>query len=168
MASNDSGTPRDDRAPDPPLSCALAPTYGEEFAAVLESRPLGPFDVADVLLGAIDARLRRRLPWSEPEHHPSPAMTQRIGGVAALVFGMFWAIGTGWASQDGSVGDLRPIAIMMIADVGLVIAVVGLSAVQGRHHQRLVWASTIGLLRFTDTLRNDLGLSAAAVSPVAA
>ena len=29
--------------------------YGEEFRAVLESRPLGPFDVADVLLGALDA-----------------------------------------------------------------------------------------------------------------
>ncbi len=33
--------------------------YGEEFRAVLESRPLGPFDFADVLIGALDARLTR-------------------------------------------------------------------------------------------------------------
>ena len=29
--------------------------YGEEFEALLEERPLGPFDVADVLLSAVDA-----------------------------------------------------------------------------------------------------------------
>ena len=34
--------------------------YGDEFAAVLDERPLGPFDVADVLLGALDAHLHLR------------------------------------------------------------------------------------------------------------
>ena len=34
--------------------------YGDEFEAILEERPLGPFDVADILLGALDARLRQR------------------------------------------------------------------------------------------------------------
>ena len=34
--------------------------YGEEFAAILAERPLGPFDVADVLLGALDAQLHLR------------------------------------------------------------------------------------------------------------
>ena len=34
--------------------------YGDEFAAILEERPLGPFDVADILLGAFDAQLRLR------------------------------------------------------------------------------------------------------------
>jgi len=29
--------------------------YGDEFELVLGDRPLGPFDVADVLLGALDA-----------------------------------------------------------------------------------------------------------------
>ncbi|MHB8672344.1 MAG: hypothetical protein ACYDAK_01535 [Candidatus Limnocylindrales bacterium] len=33
--------------------------YGHEFEALLDERRLGPFDVADVLLGAIDAHLRR-------------------------------------------------------------------------------------------------------------
>jgi hypothetical protein len=34
--------------------------YGDEFEAILEERPLGPFDVADILLGAVDAQLRLR------------------------------------------------------------------------------------------------------------
>lgn len=34
--------------------------YGEEFAALLEERSLGPFDVIDVLLGALDAHLHLR------------------------------------------------------------------------------------------------------------
>ena len=34
--------------------------YGDEFEAILEERPLGPFDVADILLGAFDAQLRLR------------------------------------------------------------------------------------------------------------
>ena len=32
--------------------------YGDEFLALLEERPLGPYDVPDILLGALDARLR--------------------------------------------------------------------------------------------------------------
>ena len=35
--------------------------YGDEFLALLEERPLGPYDVADILLGALDARLRSRM-----------------------------------------------------------------------------------------------------------
>ena len=34
--------------------------YGDEFEAILEERPLGPYDVADILLGALDAQLRLR------------------------------------------------------------------------------------------------------------
>ena len=34
--------------------------YGDEFEAILEERPLGPFDVADILLGALNAQLRLR------------------------------------------------------------------------------------------------------------
>ena len=33
--------------------------YGDEFEALLAERPIGPFDVADVLLAAIDAHLHR-------------------------------------------------------------------------------------------------------------
>ena len=41
--------------------------YGEEFAELLAERPLGPFDVADVLLGALDARLHLRGLGAEDE-----------------------------------------------------------------------------------------------------
>lgn len=34
--------------------------YEDEFLAVLEARPLSPFDAFDIGLGALDARLRRR------------------------------------------------------------------------------------------------------------
>ena len=34
--------------------------YGDEFGMLLGERRLGPFDVADVLLGALDAHLHLR------------------------------------------------------------------------------------------------------------
>jgi hypothetical protein len=34
--------------------------YADEFEALLEERPLGPFDVLDVLIGAVDAHLHLR------------------------------------------------------------------------------------------------------------
>ena len=40
--------------------------YGDEFEAILDERPLGPFDVADILLGALDARLRHARPACRP------------------------------------------------------------------------------------------------------
>ena len=67
--------------------------YGDEFAALLEERPLGPFDVADVVLGAIDARLHLR--GSQPASEPSKglAMTLRIGGYAAILGSLSWVLG---------------------------------------------------------------------------
>ena len=57
--------------------------YGDEFAAVLEERPLGPFDVADILLGALDAHLHLRGLGAASEHGKGFAMSLRIGGYAA-------------------------------------------------------------------------------------
>ena len=34
--------------------------YGDGFEAVMDERPLGPLDMADILLGALDAHLRQR------------------------------------------------------------------------------------------------------------
>ena len=53
--------------------------YGDEFAAVLEERPLGPFDVADVLLGALDAHLHLRGLGAASQHAKGFAMSLRIG-----------------------------------------------------------------------------------------
>ena len=66
--------------------------YGDEFAAILEERPLGPFDVADVLLGAVDAHLNLRGRWADAGHRRGFTMTLRIGGVAAILFGLLWAL----------------------------------------------------------------------------
>ena len=56
--------------------------YGDEFQALLEERPLGPYDVADILLGALDARLRSRRAAGSPEGVP---MSLRLGGIAAIL-----------------------------------------------------------------------------------
>src|SRR3972149_263884 len=66
--------------------------YGDEFAAVLEDRPLGPFDVADVLLGALDAHLHLRGLGAASEHRKGFAMSLRIGGYAAIVGGILWLL----------------------------------------------------------------------------
>jgi hypothetical protein len=55
--------------------------YGDEFAAVVEERPLGPFDVADILLGALDAHLHVRGLGAASQHGKGFAMSLRIGGM---------------------------------------------------------------------------------------
>src|SRR4051794_13311515 len=64
--------------------------YGEEFLALLEERPMGPFDVADVLLGAIDAHMHLRGIAAGSEHPKGFTMTLRIGGMAAVAAGLLW------------------------------------------------------------------------------
>ena len=66
--------------------------YGDEFAAVLGERPLGPFDVADVLLGALDAHLHLRGLGAASQHAKGFAMSLRIGGYAAIVGGILWFV----------------------------------------------------------------------------
>src|SRR3954451_1440112 len=66
--------------------------YGDEFAAVLEERPLGPFDVADVVLGALDAHLHLRGLGAASEHQKGFAMSLRIGGYAAIAGGVLWLL----------------------------------------------------------------------------
>ena len=61
--------------------------YGEEFAAVLAERPLGPFDVADVLLGAVDAQLHLRGLGAADGSARTADVSSRIGGLAAILGG---------------------------------------------------------------------------------
>jgi hypothetical protein len=117
--------------------------YGDEFAAVLEERPLGPFDVADVLLGALDAHLHRRGLWTESGPRKGLVMTLRIGGLAAVLFGLVWALGIAWASSSDTDDDIVAVALTIIGEVSLIIALIGLSAFQARQHHRLVWASVL-------------------------
>ena len=73
--------------------------YGDEFASILEERPLGPFDVADVLLGALDARLRMRDRRAGITQRKGFSMSLRIGGIAAILgatsLAIAWILGAG-------------------------------------------------------------------------
>jgi hypothetical protein len=52
--------------------------YGEEFELLLTERPLGRFDVADVLLGALDAHLHLRGIEGASQHGRGFAMTPHV------------------------------------------------------------------------------------------
>lgn len=115
--------------------------YGDEFAAVLEERPLGPFDVADVLLGAIDAHLNLRGRWADAGQRRGFHMTLRIGGVAAIAGSLLFGIGMLWANSDLSDGILPAAYLVVLGNIVLIVALLGLSAFQARRRRALVWAA---------------------------
>ena len=81
--------------------------YGDEFASILEERPLGPFDVADILLGALDARLRMRDRRAGVTQRKGFNMSLRIGGIAAILgataLAIAWFLGSGLFAVNGPV-----------------------------------------------------------------
>jgi hypothetical protein len=116
--------------------------YGDEFLAILEERPLGPYDVADILLGALDARLRSRRAGTDPtKHGRGLPMSLRVGGFAAILGAVLWAVGgllsLGLTGVDGAV----PVAMLMVGMVVLLVAVAGLSAFQARSHPGAIWVA---------------------------
>jgi hypothetical protein len=113
--------------------------YGDEFAELLVERPLGPFDVADVLLGALDAHLHLRGQGAGSEHGRGFAMSLRIGGFAALLGGVLWFVGIAGSSATDADGLFAPLAL--VATVSLLVAMVGLSAFEARRYPRLIWAA---------------------------
>jgi hypothetical protein len=116
--------------------------YGDEFAALLTERSLGPFDVADVLLGAFDAHLHLRGLGAASEHAKGFPMSLRIGGYAAITGGVLWFSGLSLSSASQGSVPLYVIA-MGLGTLALLIALVGLSAFQSRKYPRLVWAAFI-------------------------
>lgn len=117
--------------------------YGDEFAAVLDERPLGPFDVADVILGALDAHLHLRGLGAASEHRKGFAMSLRIGGYAAIVGGALWFIVlAGNAINDGRETGSPLLGYAIVGStVATLVALVGLSAFQARRHPVLTWAA---------------------------
>ena len=116
--------------------------YGDEFAAILEERPLGPFDVADILLGAFDAQLRLPRVGADIAHGRSFSMSLRIGGFAAIIGAALWAVaaflGFGlFVDVDGTV----PGGLLVSGMLALLLALAGLSAFQARAHPVLSWAA---------------------------
>ena len=107
---------------------------------MLEARPLGPFDVADVLLGALDARLTPfRLAGTASGGH---LVLLRIGGFAAIFGAATWFIGLAVASGIAAAEGGRVwIGVMVAGSIGLLVALIGLSAFQGHRQPRLAWVA---------------------------
>jgi hypothetical protein len=119
--------------------------YGDEFKAVLDERPLGPFDVADVLLGALDARLRMRDRRAVVNQRKGFSMSLRIGGIAAILgattLAASWLLGYGMVVVDRTV----PSFLLFLGLGLLLVATAGLTAFQARTHPGFSWAA-FGLL----------------------
>jgi hypothetical protein len=113
--------------------------YGEEFRVVLESRPLGPFDVADVLIGALDARLAPHRVAGSAGLDGGPLMMLRLGGFGAIAGGILWFAGLGVASLFD--GGRAWLALAALGTLGLLVALIGLSAFQAYRHTALAWAA---------------------------
>lgn len=118
--------------------------YGEEFTALLEERSVGPFDVADVVLGSLDARLRLRgRSVNSPSGRGATTMSLRIGGFAAIIGAVIMTaaliVGTGLVGV--TVEPVLGLAVMMIGSLVLLAALAGLSAFQARSNPRLAWAA---------------------------
>ena len=117
--------------------------YGDEFKAVLEERPLGPFDVADILLAAIDAHLHLRGFGAASDRQRGFTMSLRLGGSAAILGAILFLTGFVATSIDDTEGvEAFPGAALVLAGTALLLlALVGLSAFQARRHPRLIWAA---------------------------
>jgi hypothetical protein len=115
--------------------------YGDEFEAVLEERPLGPFDVADILLGALDAQLRLRRRGAKTQKGMALSMSLRLGGAAAIVGAVLFPAGFIVSSLIGGSSPLPGAALMLVGSGALLLALIGLSSFQARQHPRLIWAA---------------------------
>lgn len=115
--------------------------YEEEFLALLEERPLSPFDVVDIALGALDARLRPgdlAIEFAARRSHP---MNARLAGWAAVAGGILFTVSMGLGTllphPQNEIGG----PIFSFAAIALLVALVGLSAVHGRRRPVLAWAA---------------------------
>jgi hypothetical protein len=128
--------------------------YGDEFESILEDRSLTPADVADVVHGAVDAHLQVR-------GRSFPGLG-RVGtsaiGIAAILGGVVWSAGMFLAMFDGSGAPwsirtaffhFNPIVpllgspVVIAGTILLLGALIGLGAIHGRDHHRLIWASAL-------------------------
>lgn len=115
--------------------------YGEEFRAVLESRPLGPFDVADVLLGVLDARLSRFRLVGAITSNGGHLVMLRIGGFGAVLGGVAWVVGFVGAAAMGDASSNPFLPLSALGTAGILLALAGLSAFQAHKDPRLAWAA---------------------------
>ncbi len=115
--------------------------YGDEFAMLLRERPLGPFDVADVLLGALDAHLHLRGLEAASRTPGGFSMSLKLGGTAAVAGGIMWLVVFGGnAINNGSESGMPWLFLLMVvATLVTLVALTGLSAFQARRDPVLTW-----------------------------
>lgn len=114
--------------------------YGDEFEAVLAERPLGPFDVADIVLAALDAHVNLR-GHDAANPQGSFTMSLRLGGVAAILGAVLFPAGLIASSIDPSDDPFPGAALMLAGSAALLLALIGLSSFQARQHPRLIWTA---------------------------
>ena len=119
--------------------------YGDELAALLEDRPPGPFDIADILLGAIDAHLHLRGLGNRSEHRKGIPMSLRLSGSAAVIAGVLWIVFFAIASVSYAGVDLDAawFPVALVAGLLQLAALAGLSAFEFREHPRSVWVAFV-------------------------
>jgi hypothetical protein len=115
--------------------------YGDEFEAILEERPLGPFDVADILLGALDAQLRLRGHGVDTQHARRFIMSLRIGGIAAIVGASLIVVTVAVTGGRTEGSDNAVTITLLVALAALLVALTGMSAFQARSNPWLVWTA---------------------------
>ena len=128
--------------------------YGDEMAAMLEDRPPGPFDLADLLLGALDAHLHLRGLGNRSQHRKGIPMTLRLAGLAAIIGGALWTVVLVLASLSSAEGlEKVPLTLLLVAGIALLAGLAGLSAFQFRHYPGGTWVSfllpVVGLILMT-------------------
>ena len=140
--------------------------YGDEFALLLAERTLGPFDVADVALGALDAHLHLRGLGSWSEHRKGFPMSLRLGAYGAIAGGALMLMGLVWSSVDTADSD-PGIWVFLAGMLALLVALAGLSAFQAREHPVLVWAAfLLPAVGGAVTTLGVLGMGVAADRPI--
>jgi hypothetical protein len=115
--------------------------YGDEFEAILEERPLGPFDVADIFLGALDAQLRLRGHGVDTQRARRFIMSLRIGGIAAMVGASLIVIVIALTGGRTEGSDNAVTIALLVALAALLVALTGMSAFQARSNPWLVWTA---------------------------
>ena len=139
--------------------------YADEFEALLEERPLGPFDVLDVLIGAVDAHLHLRGLTAATQGR-GLIMSLRVGGYAAVIGGLLWLVGFLIAQFDGTDAHGLGQWLVLAGTAGLLVALAGLSAVQSRRFPRLVWAAfAVPAFGTLATIAGLVGLAVAGDGP---